>query len=284
MSTEITKIDSIINDPKELSALKQICAKDSTDTEFKLLLEMSKAMNLNPFMKEIYQIKTGRGAQTFVSRDGYRVISQRQKNYDYHFTGAIYSNDMFKVVNGLVHHEYGNAARGELLGAYCVVKKHDSSREVSTVVKLSEFNKGQSNWVSMPEVMITKVAESAALRMAFASQFTGTYHESEEWETTDVKSKQTKHKPQIIDVPDKEPVKVLHEPITEGQLACLMDLIFEKQLSEELRLKAFEHFKVGCLEELSSSQASTMISRLENMPNPGIKARQAEIDKELNAS
>ncbi len=273
---ELSKIDSIISDPKELSTLKQICAKDSTDLEFKLLIEMSKALKLNPMLKEIYQIKTSRGAQTFISREGYRVIAQRQKNYDYHFTGAIYSNDTFKVVNGLVHHEYGNAARGELLGAFCVVKKHDSSREVSTVVKLSEFNKGQSNWVSMPEVMITKVAEASALRMAFASEFVGTYHESEEWE----EKKKEKAKP-VIEAKQEDKM------IADSQWAVIESLIEETNTSDEMVVKAFKQYDVQTPSNLTFKQAEHFIDRLEKLKakqaeEKRIEARQAEIDKELS--
>lgn len=275
MTTELSKIDSIMKNPKELDALKQICAKDSNESEFTLLLEMCKAMNLNPFLKEIYQLKIGGRAQTFISRDGYRVISQRQKNYDYHFVGAIYSNDIFKVVNGLINHEYGNSARGELLGAYCVVKKHDSTREVSTVVKLSEFNKGQSNWLTMPEVMITKVAEASALRMAFASEFVGTYHESEQWEEKPKQVSKVTPKP-VIDV-KPEPEKKITK-ISTPQIASILSMIAEVELPKDRKDKALKYYDVSSIEQLNMEDADHFLQMLNNIK---LERRQAEIDEEL---
>lgn len=265
--TELSKIDSIINDPKELAALKSICAPQSSEAEYKLLLEMSKAMRLNPYLKEIEQIKMGGKTATIISRNGYRVIAQRQESYDYHYCEAFYEKDFFEVCNGLINHKYTNGSRGKLIGAYCVVKRRNSSREMNTVVYLDDFNKNNNNWLSMPEVMIKKVSEAHALRLAFASEFTGTYHESEKWADEDVPDKPViESKPAVIALATKE------------QVTSITSLVVEVELAQNRLSKAMDYYGVKTYEELSFDNAEHFLQMLRNIR---IEKMQARIDEEL---
>jgi len=164
-----------------LDEIKSNCAPTLTSAEFKYFVEMGKACDLNPFLREIWSIKYDQKspASVFIGRDGYRKAAQRHPDYDFHHVDAVYSKDIFKVLNGQVHHEYTLQDRGNLVGAYCFVKRKNSSREMYTYVDFKEYNTGRKNWATMPSTMIKKVAESQCLRAAFQELFSGTHDESE---------------------------------------------------------------------------------------------------------
>jgi hypothetical protein len=68
---------------------------------------------------------------------------------------------------------------GKCIGAWCEVYRSDWSHPAREEVSLSEYNSGKSNWAKMPETMIKKVAEVAALRMAFPDELGGVYSDDE---------------------------------------------------------------------------------------------------------
>lgn len=175
-----TKVLALWEDKKSLEDIRKAYAKNATDTEFNMLIEMGKATALNPFLREIWLVKYGNGAaQIFIGRDGYRIAAQRQPDYDYHLVDAVYSNDKFQMWNGEVQHQYEIANRGHLIGAYCVVKRKSATRTMYVFVEFSEYDLKQGLWKTKPATMIKKVAEAQAIRMAFQSTFAGTYAQEE---------------------------------------------------------------------------------------------------------
>ena len=164
-----------------LQEIKAIFAPNLTNLEFSAFVGMGKATNLNPFLREIWSVKFDKTkpAQIFIGRDGYRKSAQRHPDYDFHIVDAIYSNDEFEVHNGTINHKYKFFKRGELLGAYCLVKRKNSSQPTQTIVNIREYHKNQSTWNTMPETMIKKIAESQGLRAAFQEIFSGSYSEFE---------------------------------------------------------------------------------------------------------
>ncbi len=166
-----------------LTEIKKICSQTPlSDVEFSCFVALGKSTGLNPFLREMWAVKYGNSAaQIFVGRDGYRKAAQKNPQYDYHQSEAVYSNDDFKVCNGEINHSYGMQDRGELIGAYCIVKRHGSSRPIYTYVSLKEYDTKQSVWKTKPATMIKKVAEAQGLRAAFQEQLGGTYAEEEEY-------------------------------------------------------------------------------------------------------
>jgi hypothetical protein len=59
------------------------------------------------------------------------------------------------------------------------VYRHDWKVAMEHEVSMSEFNKGQSSWKSMPATMISKVAIVSALRDTFPDSFQGMYDSAE---------------------------------------------------------------------------------------------------------
>ncbi len=181
MSTEVT----IWNEETSIAEIKEIFAPLLTTTEFKTFIQMGKSTGLNPFLKEIWAVKYKEGiaAQIFIARDGYRKSAQRHVQYDYHYVESVYSNDFFEANEGVYSHKFNLKDRGILIGAFCTVKRKDSSRPMSIFIELKEYQQKYENkktlWDSKPSTMIKKVAESQGLRMGFQELFAGSYEESE---------------------------------------------------------------------------------------------------------
>lgn len=199
---------------KSLEEIKKIFAPNLTDGEFKTFVGMGKATSLNPFLKEIWAVKYKEGiaAQIFIARDGYRKSAQRHPQYDYHYVESVYSNDMFDSNDGDYKHAFNLKDRGQLVGAFCKVKRKDSSKSMSVFVELKEYLQKYENkktlWDSKPSTMIKKVAESQGLRMGFQELFSGTYEESEfgedELSQNNSHSSKKKPKPELPELPHQQ--------------------------------------------------------------------------------
>ena len=169
------------DEKEKLNTIKEIYGKNLTNLEFQVFCELGKITGLNPFLRELWAVKYGdSAAQIFIGRDGYRKSAQANPNYDYHLVDSVYENDSFAVSNGIVSHSYNLTNRGKLIGAYCLVKRKNSSCPTYVFVELKEYSTGKSLWSTKQATMIKKVAEAQALRMAFQELFGGTYDESEE--------------------------------------------------------------------------------------------------------
>lgn len=177
MSTEIEKV---WNDLKQVKAQ---FAPTLSDTEFNFFVGLGQGLKANPFTREIWAVKYGTApASIFLGRDFYRKKAQEQPDYDGHYAEAVYSNDTFSVENGHVKHSFKLSDRGNLLAAYCIVKRKGISQPYYVLVNFAEYDLKQSLWKTKPETQLKKVAESQALRGAYQGVFAGTYDESEQYE------------------------------------------------------------------------------------------------------
>jgi phage recombination protein Bet len=210
-------------DAKKLEEIRKLFAPKLTEMEFQFFVGLGKSANLNPFLREIWSVKyqDNAPAQVFIGRDGYRKAAQGHSQYDYHQCDAVYANDVFEVHNGEVKHQYKLTDRGALIGAYCIAKRHKSSRPMYVFAELKEYSTGKSLWNSQtgkPATMIKKVAESQCLRAAFQDLLGGTYDESEQWEEPrQQQSSNTKQRlkdlandsPEVHDVSSKTTVQTI---------------------------------------------------------------------------
>ena len=179
---------TIWEDTKQLAEIKEIYGKNLSEPEFKILMQIGQATNLNPFLKEIWAVKYGTSpASIFIARDGYRKSAQAHVEYDYHQVEAIYSNDDYSVIAGEVHHVFAKD-RGALVGAYCIAKRKGSSKPNYCRVELNEYTTKKSLWITKPVTMIKKVAEAQALKMTWQELFAGTYDEAEDWHDDEEKA------------------------------------------------------------------------------------------------
>lgn len=172
------------DDEQKLQEIRKLFAPKLSDMEFKFFVGLGKASRLNPFTREIWAVKYQENApaQVFIGRDGYRKAAQAHNDYDFHQCDAVYENDEFQVTNGEVSHKYKLTNRGALIGAYCIAKRHKSSRPMYVFTELKEYSTGKSLWnnqTGKPATMIKKVAESQCLRACFQDLLGGTYGEEE---------------------------------------------------------------------------------------------------------
>lgn len=229
-----------------------------TDLEFKHLVNIGRKTQLNPYLREIWAVKYSPNspAQIFIGRDGYRLGAQRQPEYEYHQVESVYSNDQFEIVNGDINHRLGFGDRGELLGAYCIVKRKSSSKPTYVTVTLKEYGLNQGLWKTKPETMIKKVAEAQALRQSFQSLFGGTYSDAE-----------LPEKPLKLIEGGNQVEKLNHileqnELGKDGMTEEIKRLIQETGLSPERLNKALMLFHVDSIEEMDEVQQDSLLKML----------------------
>jgi len=247
------------DEPSSLQEIREIFAPTLTETEFKSFIGLGKGTGLNPFLKEIYAVKYDKTkpATFIIARDGYRKSAQSHPDYDYHRTSAVYSNDEFQNDNGKINHKYGFGDRGQLLGAYCLVKRKSASEPIYVDVPLKEYDQTHSCWRNMKETMIKKVAEAQCLKASFQELFAGSMSD-DEYQIAKSNDKQSSHASKSSIVLD------LLKPsmVTEAQLEIIHGLVDISGMSEDRLSKAKMHFGVADLEELSEGQANEFIAIL----------------------
>jgi len=195
--------------PQQVQLIRDMCARDCTDNEFLLLMQLAKTYQLDPFAKQIWAVKYGNNpAAIFCGRDGFLAIAHRSGKFD-----------------GM---ESGTRKDGDDLIGWCRVYRKDMSRPFEVEVSLSEYSTGKNLWQTKPKTMIIKVAESHALRRAFG--ISGLYA-PEEIDTGD------RPEPRLVsEVPPATPTacEVCGIPVSED--------IREKTKPHTDRVLCIEHF------------------------------------------
>lgn len=293
MSTALAQLNNSMTmweDETKINEIRKLFAPKLTEMEFQFFVGLGKAANLNPFTREIWCVKyqDSAPAQVFIGRDGYRKAAQAHSEYDYHQCDAVYENDLFEVHNGEVKHSYKLVNRGALVGAYCIAKRHKSSRPIYVFAELKEYSTGKSLWnpqTGKPATMIKKVAESQCLRACFQDLLGGTYGEEEmangHMEDTNLRvikgATQTEKLKSILNdnIIDADTGEVLENDkpvhntgrddiqISDTQISEISDLMSEKGFSQERIKKALAYHKVTELEQLTDAQARIFLLQLE---------------------
>lgn len=187
--------------PDEVKLIKDTVAKGATDTELRLFLYRCKNMELDPLKPGVVHfVKYGSNPGSMViGIEGFRSKAAR--------TGKLTG-----IKRGVIRDE-----SGKCIGGWCEVFRADWQHSAREEVSLAEYTTGKAMWAKMPETMIKKVAEVAALRMAFADELGGVYAE-EELERNperDVRAKELTAKVQETDAaPEFEASEYYIEPET----------------------------------------------------------------------
>lgn len=160
---------------EQVELIKRTVAVGATDDELKLFLYVAKKRGLDPLTKQIYFIKRKRTnpvtkkyediATIQTGIDGFRLIASRTGQLSGIRRGVIKEGD-------------------RLVGGWAEVYRNDWQHPAREEVSLQEYmpvreGKPQGLWATMPETMIKKVAEAAALRMAFPEPLSGIYSDDE---------------------------------------------------------------------------------------------------------
>lgn len=164
--------------PQQLEILKNsICPKGISNEEFEVFIMACTKTQLDPFMKQIYAIKRGDKMCIQTGIDGYRLIAERTGRYA---PGPEPTYEMDKD--------------GRVVAATSYIKKQTADGTWHTIgqsaymdeyVQKTRDGRPMGMWGNMPRTMLSKVAESIALRKAFPAEMSGTYTE-EEMQQSDV--------------------------------------------------------------------------------------------------
>ena len=186
----------------QLAIIKSTVASDTNQTEFDLFMEACKSYGLDPFRKQIHAVvyskdKPDKRKMTIiVSRDGLRVLASRCGDYRPASEPAqiVYDADLKGPTNpkGILSATvrlWKQDKRGDwfpVIGeAYWDEFAPVSDEWAYDEAKGRRAPTGQKtldasgNWAKMPIVMITKCAESQALRAGWPETFGNIYTEEE---------------------------------------------------------------------------------------------------------
>lgn len=186
----------------QLRTIKDTVAQDSNPIEFSLFMEACRAYGLDPFRKQIFSIiysknDAAKRKQTIiVSRDGLRVMAHRCKDYrpssdpvqicyDKAIIGPTNPKGIVSAIvklwkqdnRGEWHPVIGEAYWDEFapVADEWVYDEQKGKRAPSGKKVLDD----KGNWAKMPIVMISKCAESQALRAGWPETFGNLYSEDE---------------------------------------------------------------------------------------------------------
>lgn len=186
----------------QLRVIKDTVAKDTNPTEFNLFLEACRSYGLDPFRKQIHAVvyskndEAKRKMTIIVSRDGLRVLAHRcrdyrpasepaQVAYDKALVGPTNPKGIVSATiklwkqdnRGEWYPVIGEAYWDEFAPVADEWAFDEESRKRKPTGKKTLDASG--NWAKMPIVMITKCAESQALRAGWPETFGNIYAEEE---------------------------------------------------------------------------------------------------------
>lgn len=186
----------------QLHIIKTTVAKDTNQAEFDLFMQACASYGLDPFRKQIHAVVYSkdnaekRKMTIIVSRDGLRVLAHRCGDYRPASAPAqiVYDKDLIGPTNpkGIVSATVtlwkqdkrgewfpvsGEAYWDEFAPLTDLWAENPETRRREPTGKKTLDQSG--NWAKMPIVMITKCAESQALRAGWPETFGNIYSEEE---------------------------------------------------------------------------------------------------------
>ncbi len=187
---------------EQTDLIKNTVAKGATDDELKLFLAVSARSGLDPFTKQIHFVKRNvwnpvRSSYESVGTiqtgiDGYRAIAAR--------TGQHAGTDdaVIEEANGMPTKATVTVYRmiqGERVGFTATARFNEYAQKNKNGEMIGQ-------WKDRPFLMISKCAESLALRKAFPSDLSGIYTE-DEMSSMKVAAKAKKEEAEVIDITPK---------------------------------------------------------------------------------
>lgn len=168
---------------EQIDIIHKTVAAKTTPDEFRLFIEVCKHRHLNPLNREIYAISRwdneakGYRMTIQVSIDGLRILAERSKKYVGQLAPQWCGTDGQWVDVWLLDTPPAAARIGVLRSdfketVYAVAK-------YTSYVQLTKDGQPTAMWKKMPDVLLSKCAESLALRKAFPETMAGIYTHEE---------------------------------------------------------------------------------------------------------
>lgn len=163
--------------PTDIELIKKTIAKEATNEELKLFLQICNRTQLDPFARQIFFVRRGGIGQTTLSIDGFRLVAERTGKYEGQ-AGPFWCGEDGQWTDVWLKSEPPLAAK---VGVY----RSGFREAVYSVANFSAYNAGSPIWRKMPALMLAKCAESLALRRAFPMELSGLYTQEEMDQATD---------------------------------------------------------------------------------------------------
>ena len=231
---------------------------DLTDAEFQLVIYTATQRGLNPLTRQMYVMKDRSGRLSLItSIDGQRLIADRTGKYRGQ-TEPQWCGSDGKWVDVWLQSGPPAAAR---VGVY---KEGFETPvyAVATYVGYCQKNyegKPTGQWGKMPDVMLSKCAESLALRKAFPEDLSGLYTQ-EEMGPAEV------DRGDVINHDTGEIISADPDNITK-QIRKIFAMLRERGIKDGETAKAivYELADVDSMTKLTKQSASEVIEKVENM-------------------
>lgn len=258
--------NAITFDNTQLDLIKRLYAKDCTNDEFLLFIEVAKRTGLDPFSRQIYAIKRGSKMVIQTSIDGYRLIADRGGNYAGNDEAVFFHNPEGLLIRATAKvWKFVNGQRCDFT-ATAVWDEY---------VQLDSQGKVTKMWADKPYIMLAKCAEAQALRKAFPADLSGIYTHEEMMQADVIpttvaatSTKKRKEEPEILELiaPVTEPLNDVQGFVTKEQLALITEL---KKAAKFTPAEATQwsamiqvEYNVKSPKELSQDQAESIINDL----------------------
>lgn len=192
LSREIEPVHAapaLVYSQEQRDLLRRTFAKDATEDEFQLFLAFTERRRLDAFSNDVHLVKRGGRVVFQTGIEGLRKIAFRSGQYAGRigpfFRGVRVSGKIAQPATVEVHgmlvesggwvDSWDNAAGPPAL-ARVGVRRHDWTEVAWGNASLSAYRQDRSpTWAKMPDVMLAKCAEAAALRAAFSEETAGLY-------------------------------------------------------------------------------------------------------------
>ncbi|MEE7442650.1 phage recombination protein Bet [Methylobacterium oryzae] len=181
-------------DKSQTSLIRRTYAKDTTDDEFNMFIEICKRQQLDPFRKQIHALvfnkkNADKRQVAFITGiDGYRAIAKRAGNYrpDENEPQITYDESLIGPLNpkGIVKAvvtvwQYAVDGWYPVRGVAMWDEFVPVGDEWENGKRTGKRKIMKDNWVNMPIVMIVKCAEAQALRRGWPEDMGGIYIQEE---------------------------------------------------------------------------------------------------------